>query len=366
MKKIVHVAPQLSISGNVGGSYSVAFNFAESLGGRGNEVILVTHSGGTGYHLIQNKNFIELSCDSYLISKRIKPSSFVPTTGFKTIVKYIFTSEIVHVHLSREIFPILCSYISLILGKRLIIQCHGMIVRDRRFLVRVLDLFLLRFLFIHSSKILVLTKAEESRLPFRNTNLVLFGNGIKFQDEIVIYQDKKYEVIFLGRLNKVKRPEKFVQIISKYNKKYSNNLESVLFGPDGGSLESVSRELELINDKKIIYGGSLERDQVSDLLNQSKVLFMTSIFENFPMVVVECLATGTPVLILSHFDIAKDLSEEFPEMVIDDGNVEYILMRLRYLADRSSDIKYRKKISRFSRDKFNIENLSQKLETEIY
>jgi len=366
MMRIIHVAPQLSISGKTGGSYSVAYNLAQSLGQRGHSVLLVSHSGGKGIQSRNNPGFQEFSCDSFLLLKKIDPSSYIPTRGFRTILKEIASCDVVHIHLAREVFPILCAFIGIFWKKKVIIQCHGMVIRDSRTLVRVLDWAVLSFIFDRAHKVLALTSEEKKRLVFANSRTEIFGNGINFTDRIDLSSPKKNEIIFLGRLHKVKRPVLFLETIAKYNLRFPNALSSYIFGPDGGLLDEVKNHSIYLRDKRISLGGSLESHEIPKILGESKVLFVTSLFENFPMVVLEAISVGTPVLIFSHFDFAQEISGTFPEMVVNETETEEILSKLEFLSLKSGDISYQRKIVAFARERFDLRRLTSRLEDEIY
>jgi glycosyltransferase involved in cell wall biosynthesis len=366
LKRVTHVAPLYSHAGTSGGSYSVAFNLAEALAARGNSINLVSHSAGMGFRSIEHSHFREIVCDSHLLLRRLNPSSYIPTFGLSSIIRAIRDSDVLHVHLARDIFPIFCSLLGLCLKKNLVLQCHGMITRDTRLFLRLVDRVVLKYIFNRANEVLVLTDAEKSRIPFDVKNAVVFRNGIRVPEIDFVLQEKIIEIIFLGRFNQVKRPDMFINLISKYNTLYSDTLISKLFGPEGGMLNLAMRSLDSLGDNKLKYGGALEKEVISLVLNQSKVLFVTSAYENFPMVVVESLASGTPVLVFSHFDIAAELIAEFPEMVIDEERVDVIPQRLHWLAQKSVDPIYRSRIFEFARARFDIMQLCDFLESEVY
>ena len=364
--KIIHVAPFFSNSGSSGGSYSVAFNLARALGAKGNQVILVSHSRGEGFQSIIHKNFREMVCDSVLMSKKLDPSSFLPTRRFGEILKEISTCNVLHVHLSRDIFPTLCCVFGLFMRKKVILQCHGMIISDQRILIRVLDFLVYKHVFKFAFRVLVLTEFESKRIPFHVKDPILFGNGVlEFKTDFEGFV-KKNEIIFVGRINNVKRLDMFIKIVAKYNDIYPDTLPSKIFGPDGGALNTTLSNYQSLLGDKITYEGPISNSEILDILSSSKLLLVTSAFENFPMVVVESFAAGTPVLIYSHFDIAPLISEYFPEMVTEESDYESLAHRIHLLTELSEVAAYRAKIVNFAKEKFDINKLCNELQESIY
>ncbi|NBX70905.1 MAG: glycosyltransferase, partial [Actinobacteria bacterium] len=66
-----------------------------------------------------------------------------------------------------------------------------------------------------------------------------------------------------------------------------------IYGPDGGELELVRRELEIRNlSENVYYKGALQAEDVQKLLREIDLLVLPSRDDNFPMVILEALAVG--------------------------------------------------------------------------
>jgi len=150
------------------------------------------------------------------------------------------------------------------------------------------------------NKIIVVSPAmKEMMSPFRlfwkKTKVIKNIVDVNWIKEMAAWPaEKNYDVLFLGRLEEVKDPSKFIRIIS-YIAEKNPKVKAVMVG--GGSLENRCKELvnEASLQKNIDMLGYL--DNPYPILYNSKILVMTSISEGLPMVVIEALAFGKPVIV---------------------------------------------------------------------
>jgi len=123
-------------------------------------------------------------------------------------------------------------------------------------------------------------------------------NSIKRLAAIEV-QENKYDVIFIGRLEEVKNPFKFIEIIEKI-KKDVPEVKAIMVG--GGTLY---RECsEIIKEKSLDTNIDLVGYQKNPykFLNNSKFLCITSLNEGFSLVAVEAITLGKPVI---SFDVGE-------------------------------------------------------------
>lgn len=100
---------------------------------------------------------------------------------------------------------------------------------------------------------------------------------------------KKYDLIFIGRLEPNKGADLFLQAVEQ------SGLSAALVGT--GSQEKKIK-LKIRNGKLKInaYGWAKDSTEIASLLNQSRLLVVPSFNEGGPRVVLEALACGVPVL----------------------------------------------------------------------
>jgi len=365
--RILQVVSKYSPTGVIGGPYTVAITLCNELARMGYHVTLLSQSENQVEISRKDSSFNFLILKSKLLSKKFNPSSLIPISGYFSIFREVYQSKVVHIHFARDFLPIIVAVMCRLAFKPYVLQCHGMVVDDERLSIKILDKFVVKPLLRNARKVLVLTFREMERMPLELKNGQIIGNGISLADIQQNMLHKEFEVIFLGRLNWVKCPLKYIEVIQQYNLVYRDAFTSLICGPDGGQLNLVKNQLLAVGDPKILYLGALDKSSVYSTLQRSKVLFMPSERENFPIALIESMANGTPILIFNHFDISPILLESFPEMVIDvTATCDEIIHRLNHLSNKSTDTSYVNKIKSFVAEKFDIAGICSQLISETY
>ncbi len=101
--------------------------------------------------------------------------------------------------------------------------------------------------------------------------------------------EKKYDLSFVGRLEKNKGISLFLETVKKLN------VKAIIIG-DGGLRAKIKFEIENYKLKIDMHGWAKDSGEISGLLNKSKVLVMPSYNEGGPRVVLEAMACGVPVV----------------------------------------------------------------------
>jgi len=104
-------------------------------------------------------------------------------------------------------------------------------------------------------------------------------------------------LLFVGRLEEVKGLELFVDTLLGINKIEPGNWKGVFVGR--GTYEPIIKKY--INDKSssdLFYfaGAVFDQDELRKIYNKVSILMISSYFEGIPMVILESLACGTPVI----------------------------------------------------------------------
>lgn len=149
------------------------------------------------------------------------------------------------------------------------------------------------------------------------------------------FESKKYDLIYVGRLNKIKRPELVIEITRKL-KKSIPNIKTCIIGK--GELDSVC--MELINKYNL-------HDNVDMLgfcenpfpyMKNSKIGLLPSLHEGLPMTVIESLILNVPVL-NGGVDGLSILFKDYPDFICNtvDEYCEKILKILNGELDLKKD-----------------------------
>jgi glycosyltransferase involved in cell wall biosynthesis len=132
--------------------------------------------------------------------------------------------------------------------------------------------------------------SQYNNLPYRG----------KFRDKFGIPQDAQV-LLFLGRLNRKKRPEIAVKVCADLSKMGGLPVYLILAGPDedGRMNELQKQAMELGIRKQVYFSGLVDNDQLLRAFVDSDLLIMPSEdgSENFGMAALEAMAAGLPVLV---------------------------------------------------------------------
>ncbi len=124
--------------------------------------------------------------------------------------------------------------------------------------------------------------------------------GIFYRDETpssVLAHIKENILLFVGRLEEVKGLELFADTLLELNKRESGKWTGVFVGR--GTYRPVIEKY--IRDKSaadafFFAGPVFKQDELRKIYSRASVLMISSHYEGIPMVILECLACGTPVM----------------------------------------------------------------------
>jgi glycosyltransferase involved in cell wall biosynthesis len=227
-----------------------------------------------------------------------------------------------------------------------------------------------------AKKIICLNQVEIAqceRLGVPKDRLVIVPNGVNLDEYVNLPQKGSFRkrwsisndqkiILFLARIHKIKGPDllaKAFTLISKNN----NNLKLVFAGPDGGYLtflKGLIRELGI--EEKVLFTGPLyERDKFEAYVD-ADVYVLPSVYETFPISIIEACACGTPVIVTDRCGIANIIDGQVGLVVPYNADAlgEAIL---NILSDDNKKQEYGARGKLLVQDKLNWTNISEKLET---
>lgn len=119
----------------------------------------------------------------------------------------------------------------------------------------------------------------------------VINNPFKISTSNKMYLKKDY-FIYCGRLSEEKGIETIIKAVAKNNKL---ELKIVGSGPLATNLNGLVKSLNL--DKQVVFLGWKTGEELERLIGEAKALLIPSRwFENFPLIALESLALGTPVI----------------------------------------------------------------------
>ena len=150
--------------------------------------------------------------------------------------------------------------------------------------------------------------------------------------------EKKYDLIFVGRLAKNKGINLLIEAFKILHSTFYLLNSKLLIVGDGPLRENLKFKIEnlKLQDNVLLYGWARDSEEVAKLLNQSKILIMPSYNEGGPRVVLEAIACGLPVLATS-VGIVPDVIKDRESGRIIDWNAEDIAVKSKELLSNAEE-----------------------------
>lgn len=171
----------------------------------------------------------------------------------------------------------------------------------------------------NASKILALNKTEAEQckaVGVEENHIEVVPNGIDlfeyenlpdkgiFRKKYGLKSDENI-VLYLARIHKIKGVDLLVEAFSDLVSKMED-VKLVIAGPDDGFLPTLKAQIEDLEiDDRILFTGPLyEMDKLEAYID-ADVYVLPSVYETFPVTVLEASACGTPVIITDRCGIAE-------------------------------------------------------------
>lgn len=220
--------------------------------------------------------------------------------------------DIIHSHVSGHDYILFSGLISRLRGYKHIhtTHCPWTGAEFRPFVLRPFlflnDLFFNKFSFKFIDKIIAITpweleilykyieEKEKINIIPNGTDKILFrkikSNKFRIKNKI----KEKYLVLFFGRLNPTKGPEKLAQAAINITKK-RKDIAFVWVGPDEGKAEEVKKLIKPY--KNMQYLGLIKgKEKIAEMYQSADVYALPSYREGLPLTLFEAMASGLPIV----------------------------------------------------------------------
>jgi len=315
MRKILQVIPFFTPSR--GGSVIVPYNLSKELSQRGYSVTIAT----TNFEF--NTNFARSINEAIIIPFDCKANLglFIFSPDMENWLKENLESfDIIHLHNYRSYQNYLIYKWATNYGIPYVVQAHGSL--PRIFNMQTLKLFYDHIwgyrILKNATRVIALTEIEKQQYVSMGVaveNIELIPNGIdihfcsiakkgKFRKKYSFSEEDKI-ILFLGRLNKIKGLSLLISAfrdICKLNDMY----KLVIIGPDDGYGRELKKEIvnSGLSNYVMLIDGLYGEEKVEAYLD-ADVYVLPSIYETFPMSVLESLSCGTPVILTDNCEISS-------------------------------------------------------------
>jgi len=277
------------------------------------------------------------------------------------LTKEIRKADVVHIHFARDLIPFLATVISILSRKPFVTQTHGMIISDGRLSTRLTDFFFTRRLINKSRVNLVLSDIELASvlaLGIKSKCKVL-PNGIAVNINGKVRNEPTNRIAFCSRLEKRKGVSQFIELADSFR---DSGIKFEIYGPNGGELQLVHSEIGSRNLSDFLqYKGSLPAERVQIVLAEIDVLVLPSKNEPFPMVILEALAVGTPVLVMPSCGFADNLKRFESSFVADTEDLFGLIDSLNKQKSSKYTNKSHTEIINFCSQEFGISSVTNQL-----
>lgn len=178
------------------------------------------------------------------------------------------------------------------------------------------------------------------------------------------------QVIFIGRVERRKMPEVLVQAMQRLAATLAD-AEATFVGRGDGDRDGLPYEQWLqrmahTTSAHCRFLGQVPRPELPGIMAQARVAVSTSSFENFPVAVLEAMASGRPVVVTTTNGIAPLIREHQAGEVVPAGDPDALAAALRpYLEDAAYAAEVGRRAQALVREQLDPERIAA-LREEVY
>ncbi len=326
-----------------GGPTSVAAQHAKELVNRGHDVLIIT------------SNILNLTPLEYVGGENVNSTSVidgVKVRYFKTKIvgrKFSLVSseelivwaegnigkfDAVHIHYARELMA--NNLVEIAINKKVpvFLQTHGML-NNTKFPRNIIDKITTTNVLNNVNGVFVLQEVERNVIKGINSNsyTITLPNGLNTVNNMARWDhenlDKKV-ILFVARLHPRKRVLDFIEM-AKILSKVDNTITFKIIGPDSGDLErAIKRVNEYKLQEQVTFEGAFDRSLIYKEYANSSVYVLPAINEPFGMTILEALQVGIPTIATESIQI-KSILQDSNSVIISKQNPESLAESVLYI-----------------------------------
>lgn len=320
--RVLHVATLVTPDGAYGGPIRVAVNQVRELRRQGVDAVLI--AGFQGDRDACEKLLTGIPAVLFpvqTLGRRLGFAGYSSRAMRAWLRRHLGSFDLVHFHVARDLITMPAAMITRTIGVPYVLQPHGMIADTSHPARHVVDMIATRRVLASAASVLVLTSEERehlSSLGIPASRLATMPNGVPLPDTQAQPADGELcEVLFLSRLHSRKRPLEFVRAAEQLVDDYPY-ARFTLAGPDGGEADRVGQKILAIGNGRVSYEGPVSPNATMERLSQASVIALPSVREPFPMVILEAMSLGRPVIVTRSCGLARVVEEAEAGIVVSD------------------------------------------------
>lgn len=282
------------------------------------------------------------------------------------VVKRILVDkpDVLHIHMSYKgsfvrtyMLHVLCNMV----GLKKIIHLHGSEFSKWYYSCNVFMQKNIRRVMRSSEVFIVLGKEWESRIKEiePETRVMVVNNTVPIPSQMCSWNSEKKVILFLGVLIQRKGLKELFDAIAllKKKEKLPESIEVIVAG-SGKEEENLKEQVKNLKlDDVVRFIGWIGREQKEELFLKSNMLVLPSYNEGLPMVVLEAMSYGVPIIASDVGDLAEAVLQGENGFLVKAGDVQELaetILRLLELGERQWE-SYSKKSRMITETKFSDE-----------
>ena len=325
--KILHVTNSFAPCFDAGGVVRVVYDISKELIAKGHEVTVYTTDGCSKRLDVEKNTPVDMDGIrvyyfrnlSQIIRNKLKIAT--PYHLLRIIKKEIKNYDVIHIHEHRTILAVMVHHYAKKYNIPYIVQAHGSVlpIFQKGLFKKLFDKVWGFNILYDASKVIALTKTELEQyqeMELIKERVEIVPNGInlseyqhlpergKFRKKYGITEDDRV-ILYLGRINKIKGLDLLIKSFYEISKDLKN-IKLVIVGPDDGFMNKLMEMLKKLNlqNNVLVTGPLYNKDKFAAYVD-AEVYVLPSIYETFPIAVLEALACGTPVIVTERCGISN-------------------------------------------------------------
>jgi glycosyltransferase involved in cell wall biosynthesis len=357
-----------------GGAIDVCYHLSKELAQRGHEVTIYA----SDYKL----NWEHMKAVPQVKTRTFRTwgslARFYVTPAMpKEVGQEVCQFDVIHMHAYRSFQNTVIHYYAKKLGIPYILQAHGSLetVSGNTKLKWVFDKTMGHKIVKDAAKVIAETPTEAEQyksMGISEDKIEIVPNGVDLSEFENLPQRgqfrKKYGlddaqkvVLYLARIHKIKGPDLLAKAFAELSKDLGD-AKLVIAGPDDGylaTLKELIRELKI--EERVLITGLLNKNEKLQAYVDADVYVLPSVYETFPISVLEACACGIPVIVTDRCGIANIVDGQLGFVVPYDKD-ELANKILHMLADNKLRREFGEKGKLLVREKFNWDKIAQQVE----
>lgn len=286
--------------------------------------------------------------------------------------------DVIHMQNFRTYQNLVTHHYAKKFNKPYVLQAHGSLPAslNKSFFKKIFDFLFGKKLLKDASTLISLTDTETEQyldMYVEKNDVKILPNGI---DLSIFYNlpkkglfKKKYSinnetkiVLYLGRIDRIKGLNLLINSFKEIYEDF-NDLLLVIVGPENkyiNNLKKLSFKLG-INDK-VLFTGPLYGEMKLEAYVDAYVYVLPSIYETFPMTVVESLSCNTPSIITDRCGLSDIFKQNDVGYVVGYEKTELVKALKSILSDEQLRENYSKNCRQVVEDNFSLRNSAKDLE----